>query len=1145
MPIPHDIVEQIFHQAVEIDDSYARNVHIDRACGKDLELRKQVHRMLTAHSGMGSFLETPAVVYERNELAGISEGPGTVIGSYKLLQQVGEGGMGIVFMAEQQTPVQRKVALKVIKPGFDSRRVIARFEAERQALALMDHPNIAKVLDAGTSQSGRPYFVMELIRGIPITQYCDANRLSFPQRLDLFVTVCHAVQHAHQKGVIHRDLKPSNVLVSDFDDRPVPRIIDFGVAKAIGQQLTEKTLFTEFGMVIGTLEYMSPEQAKLNQLDVDTRTDVYSLGVLLYELMTGTTPLDREQLANAAFDEVLRTIRDEEPPRPSARLSVAKQLPTIAARRSLSAPDLVRAVRGDLDWIVMKALHKDRNMRYESAGAFAADLTRFVANEPVTARPPSATYQLVKFVQRYRRSIAAITTIVVAVLIGIGGIAAGVGWAIRDRTAREEQESREQLADQMRAESQIDLIFRRVQELSEKQHWDEAWSTLQRAEAIIKTADVPARLVADFETRKKTLEFVRQLNGIWSRSDSMLGKRDVYQPRYVELDRSYGSIFEASGLDLVNSRQLAVATIEKMDETVRDEVVAAVDDWLVLRSLLHNGDPSPQASFLDALDSDPWRSELRSAIADRDREKLERFAHSDKIAEQSISLLGAVALALRELNIEAERDFLRRLVDLHPSNYYLKCRLAESLLFLSGTRSDVEEGLGHASTLRSMQPDSTLPLSLLALGNIDLGHAYRADPYIDRLLRMDPHSMSGEWLASRVHYQLGSYGTALECLQRAIDLAREKDPYACQQYCYEMAVNLAFLPHSQLRDPRRALAVAQLAHELAPIHPKSFVTLAVANYGLENWARAVDWGQKATELEVTASTAQRIGEAYYHPAVTPLILAACNWRLGKTQEAQQYYERGRGLLQEGHSGYILPKALQIDVEHLMSHDLTVPSLDHAARGNWDLALRSFNVDVSRSPDDNLAQIRLATLLAYVDDTQQYRSQCQAIISRFGTTDDPLIAERTARVCLLAPGALGELAEVSELLNAVERAKSQPEWFPEWFALTKGLAELRHGRFDAAIEWLKKSDPQPASSNRGLTSLSARDAAAHAAIAIAEFRRGSVEEARIHASTSESLVLNNMPNFKLDPHANGDSEWAWYNWIHARILLREAKELLRE
>jgi serine/threonine protein kinase len=339
--------------------------------------------------------------------------------------------MGTVYMAEQTQPVKRLVALKLIKAGMDTRQVLARFGAERQALALMDHPNIARVLDAGATETGRPYFVMELVKGVPITRYCDDRRLTLRERLELFVPVCQAVQHAHQKGVIHRDLKPSNILVAQYDGRPVPKVIDFGVAKATGPRLTEQTLYTEFGSVVGTLEYMSPEQAELNQLDIDTRSDVYSLGAILYELLTGSTPLGPERLKAAAFVEMLRVIREEDSPRPSARLSTTEELPSIAACRQVEPRKLSALVRGELDWIVMKALEKDRNRRYDTANGLALDVQRYLADEPVSACPPSARYRFRKFARRHKAAVLSAGIVVLVLGLGIIGTSCGLFLAKR------------------------------------------------------------------------------------------------------------------------------------------------------------------------------------------------------------------------------------------------------------------------------------------------------------------------------------------------------------------------------------------------------------------------------------------------------------------------------------------------------------------------------------------------------------------------------------------------------------------------------------------------------------------------------------------------------------------------------------------
>lgn len=434
--------KRIFLSALEIDSPEKRNALIEMACAGNPELQNRVEELLAAHHN-DSFLERPpapldATAHHPSEspasgaaltslLRPMTEAPGQWIGQYKLLQLIGEGGMGAVWMAGQQQPIRRQVALKVIKAGMDTAQVIARFEAERQALAVMDHPNIAKVLDGGTTTSGRPYFVMELVKGTPITKYCDELRLAPAQRLDLFIQVCHALQHAHQKGIIHRDIKPSNILVAPYDGRPVVKVIDFGVAKAMGQQLTERTMFTEFGAVVGTLEYMSPEQAELNNQDIDTRSDIYALGVLLYELLTGSPPLTRERLKQAAFTEMLRLIREEEPPKPSTRLSESRDtLPSIALQRQMEPAKLPSFVRGELDCIVMKALEKDRNRRYESANALARDVQRYLNDETVEARPASTTYRFGKFMRKHKGPVIATCLVAMALIAGIFGTTAGM-----------------------------------------------------------------------------------------------------------------------------------------------------------------------------------------------------------------------------------------------------------------------------------------------------------------------------------------------------------------------------------------------------------------------------------------------------------------------------------------------------------------------------------------------------------------------------------------------------------------------------------------------------------------------------------------------------------------------------------------------
>jgi serine/threonine protein kinase/WD40 repeat protein len=415
--------ETIFAAALAIGSPGERAAYLDRACAGQPALRREVDELLAAHAADNP-LDRPAADIVPTGTYQPAEPPPAVVGErigpYRLMEQIGEGGFGRVFVAEQAEPVRRKVALKVLKPGMDTRDVVARFEAERQALALMDHPNIARVLDAGSTQAGRPYFVMELVRGVSITDYCDQHKLPPHDRLALFVQVCQAVQHAHQKGIIHRDLKPSNILVTSHDGVPVPKVIDFGVAKAVGQSLTEKTIYTRFAQMIGTPLYMSPEQAEMSGLDVDTRSDVYALGVLLYELLTGTTPFDRARFKKAAFDEIRRIIREEEPPRPSTRLStLGATLPVVSANRQTDAGKLAGVVRGELDWIVMRCLEKDRNRRYDSANTLAKDVQRYLSGDAVEACPPTVGYRLRKFARRHKRWVIFTAILIPAVIVSL------------------------------------------------------------------------------------------------------------------------------------------------------------------------------------------------------------------------------------------------------------------------------------------------------------------------------------------------------------------------------------------------------------------------------------------------------------------------------------------------------------------------------------------------------------------------------------------------------------------------------------------------------------------------------------------------------------------------------------------------------
>jgi tetratricopeptide (TPR) repeat protein/tRNA A-37 threonylcarbamoyl transferase component Bud32 len=686
--------ESIFAQALEIASTVERAAFLDRACGDNQALRAEVEALLRASERSGDLLdlpENPAVTTDLSR----AEGAGTVIGPYKLLEQIGEGGMGTVWMAEQTAPIQRRVAVKVVKEGMDSKQVLARFEAERQALALMEHPNIAKVLDAGKTPSGRPYFVMELVKGQPITRYCDEKRLGVRERLDLFGDVCRAVQHAHQKGIIHRDLKPSNVLVAPYDGTPVVKVIDFGVAKATGQRLTDKTLFTGFGAVVGTPEYMSPEQAEVNNQDIDTRSDIYSLGVLLYELLTGSTPLTRKRVKEAALLEVLRVIREEEPPRPSTRLSESKDsLPSISAQRQTEPGKLTKLVRGELDWIVMKALEKDRNRRYESANGFAADIQRYLADESVQACPPSAGYRLRKLARRNRGRLVAAGVLGLALLVAAGGI----GWTALDRATR-----------QARAANDLELALERAEWLQGQGKRADALAAFERAELLAGQARADtarderiAALKERLDAEKRDQEFLARFEDIRLRVASTV---DLAESRFTP-EAAFPEIKDALGRYGIGIGVLApteaAGRVQGRPEPARQNLLAALNECL--RWAPSRDAPTRQwlLAALETADDNAWRVRARKAVVGSDRKVLEQMAREADVQKQPPGFLLVVAHSLPGPMQATRLELLRRIQSAYPADLWANHDLALELT----TNGQPAEAVRYYTAALALRPDN-------------------------------------------------------------------------------------------------------------------------------------------------------------------------------------------------------------------------------------------------------------------------------------------------------------------------------------------------------------------------------------------------------------------------------------------------------
>jgi tetratricopeptide (TPR) repeat protein/serine/threonine protein kinase len=1163
--------EAIFHAARAIPDPEQRRDYVRQACGGDQARIAHVEALLAAADGPDSLLDRPAAA---TPLATTDrpapEGPGTLIGPYKLLEPIGEGGMGSVWMAQQHEPVKRLVAVKLIKAGMDSAQVIARFEAERQALALMDHAHIARVLDGGTTGGGRPYFVMDLVKGVPITRYCDEHRLTPRQRLELFLPVCRAIQHAHQKGIIHRDLKPANVLVALSDGQPVPKVIDFGVAKAAGQQLTDKTLVTGFGALVGTLEYMSPEQAEVNQLDIDTRSDIYSLGVLLYELLTGSPPFTRKDSEKAGLLEMLRVIREQEPTKPSAKLSTAEGLPTLAANRGTEPAQLTRLVRGELDWIVMKALEKDRNRRYETANGFALDVQRYLADEPVLACPPSAGYRLRKFARRNKGGLA-VAALVLFFLVLLGS---GVGWAVRDQSAR-----------QAKVAGQVEPIFAEVDRLEKEQKWPAALEAARRAEAAVAGGEADPATAEWVHQRLRDLNFIDRLEQI--RTTQVEEWFDSAQR-----DRDYARAFREYGVDV---DELPVETsIDRLKArpALAVALAAALDDWVDVRRRPPKTDAARWKRLVAVargIDPESLRDRVRAAWGQpvaKVRDDLRWLADSINVRAQHPATLVILGRTLqRTQQPESALRILRDAQHAHPGDFWLNFQLGHVLAeqkdhagavrfytaavgihpSSSGAHNNLGIALADQKKLDEaivcyrkaieLNPKLTHPHNNLGNALKDKGKVDEAIAEYRKAISLDPeYALAHNNLGSALKDK-GKVDEAIACCRLAIAL----DPKYAMAH-YNLGVALAGKGKVE-----EAIACYHKAIAHDPEFALAHNNLGAALYGKGKVDEAIECFRKAIAHDPKYALAHNnLGNALRDKGKVEEALACYHKAIALGPKfALAHYNLGNALAGKGQMDEAIAcyrKAIALDPEFALAHNNLGNAL--AAQNKLDEAIASFSKAIEIDPkllEPNLGSPRLArgealcrtgrfrealadfdkatelgpgnftcwhhaaALYLYFGEVERYRRACREMLDRFErrAADNVGIAEQMAKTCALAPDAVSDFARVERLAQRAVTGTEKKGWYRNYI-LAKGLTDYRGGHPEQAAKWLKRFAPKPGGN--------VWDATAFAALALAQHRLGHAAQARA-ALVSARALLAKKPDAQL------------FDWLHCEILYREAEKLM--